>query len=247
MRPTLLGLVVLVGCASAAPTPLVDLTPWRPPPGQSCQAGGGDFALPTVLDSARAVAAIAALAPADGALLLSVATDSAGAVTRFRRIDATVPEPDAAALERALQPLVRGPDRRGRLLVETADGEAARIAVGPSQHCRPAYLNQDEVSRALTRAYLDHGRTGSAEVWMFVDTAGAVEKSQINSGSGDLLLDLAILSASKLTRFRPALLDRQPVPVWVAVTFTVQAGCDRAVPDSLLWQLPMDDPCRRRP
>lgn len=101
-------------------------------PRQTCSFTGGGFPLDAVLDSA------------DGAVLLSFSSDSTDATTRFRRIDATLPGPAAAAVEGAIEPFLRATEpeaRYGRLIVEVTGGVVSRMALGagplPSRHHRP--------------------------------------------------------------------------------------------------------------
>lgn len=178
--------------------------------------------------------------------------DSAGQRGRYRRIEASLPEPEAAALQAALEPLIRGAPgegRGGRLLIERAGGRVTRLAVGPSQACRPLVADAREAQRALEDLYHLHGREVSAEVLLHVDTAGRVDEGQVFRATGDPILDAGILGAGKRAVFHPARIDRVPVPVWVQMTFTVEVACPPG--DTVRWQLPPGDPCRnpraRRP
>lgn len=240
-----LGSWLLAGCAAAAALIPLELTPWTPPGGQTCNAFGGDFPVSAIVDSSAAVAAVDRVGGSDGGLLLSVATDSTGALSRFTRIETSLPEREADALGAALEPLVRSPDakpRSGRLLVEREDGRMARLAVGASEACRPAIANERVVQHALQQVWEEQRREGQIHAWLFVDTTGAVTESQIRRGTGDLAMDAAIIRAARTARFHPALRDRVPVPVWVALDFTVEVYCPPT--DTVRWQLPADDPCR---
>lgn len=243
MRIPIIALLV-TGCAAAAPA-LPELTPWQPPTGQSCGTYGGEFAAGEIVDSAAFADAFAAVGPADGGLLLRVRVDSAGEEEWFRRIETTLPPADADRIEGALAPLVRRPARgssSGRLHLQSEDGRMARLVAGPSQSCPPAIRNRWEVQAALRKVHQEQRQTGAAVVRLHVDTAGRVTDAHVHRGSGDVLLDAAILAAGRQANFHPALLDRMPVPVWAEITLTVEVACPQA--DTLLWRLPADDPCR---
>jgi TonB family protein len=241
-----LGAFLAAACGTAAARSPLELSPWDPPRAQACGAFGGDFPLSAIMDSAAAAAAAEPVIASDGGLLLSVGIDTTGARSRFRAIETTLPAQEADALASALEPLVRGrpgAGESGRMLVERTEGRI-RLAVGPSESCRPAIADPRETKRALEDVYRQHRREGSAHVRLHVDTAGLVDAGHIERGTGDPVLDAAILDAGRRARFHPALIDRQPVAVWVALDLVVEVACPPA--DSLRGGfVPHDDPCHR--
>jgi TonB family protein len=128
-------------------------------------------------------------------------------------------------------------------MVEVAEGRVTRLAAGGSRACRPALVNEWEIKRLLTGLARTHQRDASANIWMHVDTLGAVTDQRINRGAGTVLLDAALLRVATRARFHPAQLDRCPVEVWVAMDFSLEIACP-PMPDTARWRLPEDDPCR---
>jgi TonB family protein len=84
----------------------------------------------------------------------------------------------------------------------------------------PRVLNGDRIVEALRSQYppllADAGVTGTAEVFMFVDTTGAVQDVRINRSSGHMALDDAALKVAGLFRFDPARHQDQKVEAWVS-------------------------------
>lgn len=244
--PVLLGLAAvapaLAACAAAGP--VLELTPWEPPPGQKCESTEVWHGVAGVVDSTAVAAAVQRLRPADGALLLSVGSRPSreGAPPLAFRIETTLPEADAAALERALEPLYREVVGRSRLLIEVADGNAHRMAQGPSRACPPVVTNRWELARLLTGVARTFEKEASLSVYLQADTTGAVGSARINTGSGDPALDAAVLRAMRHARFHPAVLDTRPVAVWVALDATIVDSCPRG-PAGQEWSLPVTDPC----
>lgn len=249
MRNATFGLVLL-GCASAAGgAPLLQLSDFAPASGQACNISGGHFPLQVLVDSAAAVAAVDALRPGDGAVVLSVSTDSTGARARYRRIETTWEPSAAEAVQEALAPLIGGRSPRalrGRLLVQRA-GATTQLAVGASQFCRPALANRPDIQKGLIEVYRKHFREGTVNVWLFVDTTGAVTRAQIQRGTGDIAFDASVLEVGRRARMHPALDDRQPRPVWASLDLTVQLAQLCPGRDSLIFAPGSPDPCRSIP
>jgi TonB family protein len=225
LAPLMAAAVValLAGCAGVRPGPL-ELSAWEPPPGQSCAVGTDPAALTELMDSAALVAVVAGIGPPDGAVLASLHIDSAGNGSG-RVIEATWADPMAdrvaAAIVGALSDTVPGPVRfRSRLRV--GDGRVEELVVGPGEHCRPAAANPDQIRDQLNELYRVLGRTGSVNVWLHVDSTGVVDEVQVRRSSGDAFLDQALARVASSAAFHPALLDRRPVAVWVALDLTLQ-------------------------
>lgn len=92
----------------------------------------------------------------------------------------------------------------------------------------PAYINADEVLRALEREYppllRDAGIGGTVKVWFFIDENGVVQNQLVMETSGHEALDAAALRVAPVFRFTPALNREKAVPVWVALPITFRAN-----------------------
>mgnify|MGYP001821999590 CR=1 FL=1 len=93
---------------------------------------------------------------------------------------------------------------------------------------RPDITNRTEVARALETEYppllRDAGIGGTAQVWLFIDDQGVVQKAQINQSSGHQALDEAAVRVAEKIAFSAALKDDKAVPVWISlpITFSVR-------------------------
>jgi TonB family protein len=88
----------------------------------------------------------------------------------------------------------------------------------PVHRQRPELSNRPVLSKKLGEAYPpDPNVTGPLEalVWILVDVTGSVARRQMVDTTGNCWADLGILRALKAARFTPALLDEQPVRVWI--------------------------------
>lgn len=85
----------------------------------------------------------------------------------------------------------------------------------------PELLNRDQVAALLVRNYppllRDAGIGGSTLVWLFINEAGIVQKTQVKVSSGYTALDEAALSVANAMRFRAAMNRDKKVPVWVEI------------------------------
>ncbi len=89
---------------------------------------------------------------------------------------------------------------------------------------RPRILNADEVRQALTDHYppllRDAGIGGTAEVWVYVDADGTIQRTQINKTSGYDALDRAALQVVPTMRLSPALNRDEAVGAWLSIPVT---------------------------
>ncbi|MEX2048727.1 MAG: M56 family metallopeptidase [Gemmatimonadota bacterium] len=83
----------------------------------------------------------------------------------------------------------------------------------------PRILNVEEVQRALVAGYppllRNAGIGGTARVWFFIDTTGAVGNVLVEESSGHEALDQAALEVARTYRFEPARNRDAVVPVWI--------------------------------
>jgi TonB family protein len=93
---------------------------------------------------------------------------------------------------------------------------------------RPTLRNIEEVQAALESEYprelSEAGIGGRANVWLFIDTEGAVQSTRIQESSGYPALDQAALNVARVVRFTPAKNMDRTVPVWIAlpISFAVK-------------------------
>jgi TonB family protein len=112
-----------------------------------------------------------------------------------------------------------------------------RPPVGESPSDRPSFIpfdtpprlrNAEQVERFLLRFYprnlKDAGIGGRVELWLYVNAQGLVEKSQVESSSGNAALDEAARRVASEMRFAPAKNRDKVVAVWVhqPITFKVR-------------------------
>jgi|GEM_PF-447958 len=90
----------------------------------------------------------------------------------------------------------------------------------------PDLKNRDEVARALEREYppllRDAGIGGTVIMYLFIDEAGFVQNTRVNTSSGHTSLDEAAGRVGTIMRFSPAMNRDKKVPVWVSLPITFQ-------------------------
>lgn len=83
----------------------------------------------------------------------------------------------------------------------------------------PLLLNAKEIKQALLESYPTELReaaiSGSVVVWLYVDDSGSVAESLLHKRSDHEAFDAAALSIVRRMQFRPALMDEEPVAVWM--------------------------------
>ena len=206
---------------------LLRLTEWTPPAGQLCSvADSSGVAAPGALVDREAVrraleARDDTAGFATGGLLLHVWTDSAG--LDLWRVETTLDAERADALENAVR-AARAPDpprMMGRLLVTLEDGDV-RLRTGPVLMCPPLMINAGEVQQIFDRASRGGGARGRVVLHMYVGPDGDVADIRVEERSGDVYLDEISAAIASRALFYPALLDRAPIPIWVAIDFTAR-------------------------
>jgi TonB family protein len=92
---------------------------------------------------------------------------------------------------------------------------------------KPELTNSAEVQRLLIRHYppllRDAGIGGAPVIWVFVDTEGRVQRTQLSKTSGYPALDDAALAVAPHLRYSPALNRSQVVAVWIEVPVVFSA------------------------
>ncbi|MGK7313363.1 MAG: energy transducer TonB [Candidatus Longimicrobiales bacterium M2_2A_002] len=227
--------MLALAAACAASPELVELSEWRAPALQPCETREPEGDIHALVDSAALAHRIAGLGLADGSLLLSVLVDSA-AVQRLHRIETSLPPADAEQLEDLMTGAMEdgpGGPAHGRFLARVRDGGLVDLRLAAYQGCRPRLTNARVLRWRLDQVGQRIRKEGTAEIWMFVDTAGRVEKAMVEESAGEAL-DTAFVRVARTARFQPALIDRRPLSVWVAMKF--------ALADSTEWPRPDRQP-----
>jgi TonB family protein len=92
---------------------------------------------------------------------------------------------------------------------------------------RPELSNRAELQGEIGRVYppllRDAGIGGTAIVWLFVNEAGTVERSQLSRTSGYHALDDAALAVAAIAKFTPAKNRDRDVPVWIEIPIAFTA------------------------
>lgn len=83
----------------------------------------------------------------------------------------------------------------------------------------PLLLNGKEIRQTLMESYpaelREAGISGSVIVWVFVDDSGDVKEALLHKRSDHEAFDEAALTVVEAMKFRPALMDEEPVAVWI--------------------------------
>ncbi len=89
----------------------------------------------------------------------------------------------------------------------------------------PAPVNGDQIQAAMQQVADDgmdrqwEGRR--ALIWVRVGETGGVQDTRVSRSSGDSALDRALLAAVAVARFQPAILDDEPLAVWIEIPVRV--------------------------
>jgi TonB family protein len=144
-------------------------------------------------------------------------------------IQTTDASPEAIESLRRLRETFR--EQRAGERAEAVAQERAQEADGPTftpMTVRPQLQNPEEVRDAVDRNYppllRDAGISGVANVWLYIDEEGRVQRVQINRSSGYDALDQGALRAAAVMRFTPAYNRDVRVPVWVALDIQFLTG-----------------------
>jgi TonB family protein len=232
------GLVLAVACETPPPTGLADASSRPQEPDQALTAARSLPCEPLFYVDGE-VTDRAALAAVDPDVIEAVEIRTRGGASlrasevRFEGLDAEAAgQPDAACGVVFILTKNASPDaaERTRRIRETLSALEAQEP--PSRDpgdeptftpmtVRPRLTNAEDVRQALERHYppllRDAGIGGTAVVWFFIDTEGAIERLQIYHSSGHDALDQAALRVASAMEFTPAYLRDERVPVWIAL------------------------------
>ncbi|HZD03383.1 MAG TPA: energy transducer TonB, partial [Longimicrobiales bacterium] len=81
--------------------------------------------------------------------------------------------------------------------------------------------NSEDVNRLLHQVGKDVGIAGRVVLLLEVGEDGSVGDVRVRRSSGHMALDAAVVQVARSARFHPALVERQPLPVWLELPFTV--------------------------
>ena len=200
------------------------LTDWHAPGGQRCEVLEKPVPLPSAaFDTARLYERIAHLD--SGSVVLAWAPPDTAWRAEFGPrpdslaiIESTLPDTLAEAIRDTLLAMLNRPVNMPLLLrIDLLDHPVLRVA--PALVCRPAIIEGDEERyKRMLRALRSGPRR--AIVGLVVRPDGSVTEARLRTASGDPRFDATALEAVSLLRFSPGLLNRVPIPVFVA--FPVQ-------------------------
>lgn len=252
-----------LGCAGGGGgTGVPELHPWRPPDGRVCGPARDPGSPAALVDTAAVRALVRVLDLPDGGAVLSFRPDTAGVLESVVLTQSTLPDVKGRMLRDSIDALARrhprgvpavAPDSGivqhtgGRLLIRVADGDVTALTAGPSLLCRPVLIDQTGASVALEKVYERLRKTGTAALRWHIDAAGVPTMVEITEGTGDVELDRALLEVGWTLRFRPAIVDQEPRPLWIAFNLTVKERCPSRR-DSPAWRsVPRWSSCWDRP
>lgn len=248
---TAAGKPVHVDDLSSAQRSAALLSPGEVPEGRGCAISAAAPPTPERVldvDAYRAALDRALTGPPVGDAVLSVGSDSTGKLTRFRVVRASLPDSVAkllaTLLEEHLRPLVHDGHRAGwhlrMKIVPAAADDLVRVARPVS--CGPRLRNRYAVSQRIDDALARHpnvaklpDRQRTTQVWLRVGRDGRILESEVHRTSGRIEVDRIALDAVSVAVFDPALLDGEPVELWVNLPIIVRshgrgAGGDRSPP-----------------
>jgi TonB family protein len=219
-----------------------------PPPFANCGAVDAMFTpLDEILETGRLAAAAGALLERGAWVTLAAGWDSTGApdsvaVAQTNTSDSTAREA-ARVLRLHMKPALprfvvrREPGQPSRsvpaprhLLVRVDAGTPALVRAGPPEECPPELERRSGVGLELGRLLREASRETRAALprravmRLRVDAAGRVVERGFEERTGSPALDEIALAASRRMRFRPAYLNRTPVPVWVVVPLEMRVS-----------------------
>ena len=207
------------------------LSDWKPPKGQTCNIHvpkNGIQAVDEIVDSAGLHEAVARLwattqaGPGRALFTIPLGVDSTGV-----RKSPTVIEDDldielAAEVVAMVVNHLREPQTSGgRARLEVYGDSAPRFRAGATETCMPVMRNRSHIKLRLESYANSINETGSAFVYVFINTQGRVMNAELKTSSGVKVIDQIALAMAYEMQFLPALNDRLPVPVWVSLPVSI--------------------------
>lgn len=230
-----IGTLVVVGqvaCAPARTDPRsLFLAPWRPPAGQKCSVSKKPIpAADELFDTAALGRAVARFGSQGGSVVATLAfwpVDTAWHEEYGPRpdslviVETTLPDSLRGSIHAALLEALR---RRiaERLLIRIDLNEAARLRLAPAFECPAAVRRQADMRRYAAALQSIPAPPGRAVLQFLVRPDGSLTAFKVQIPSGDPDFDRAALSAVRLLRFTPALINRIPVPGLVRLPVEVR-------------------------
>jgi TonB family protein len=102
------------------------------------------------------------------------------------------------------------------LLLRIDFTDRPRLRVAPALVCRPAVLRGADLQRYETTLRSLSRGSHRATVGLVVRPDGSVTEARLRTSSGNSQFDASAVDAVSLLHFRPGLLNRVPIPVFVA-------------------------------
>ncbi|HET7274688.1 MAG TPA: TonB family protein [Longimicrobiaceae bacterium] len=191
---------------------------------------------PTVdllVDSAALVEAIGEMqGESSGYAISSVSTDSTGAIDDIWIVEESLGDTSSSQILAAITDAARTqtPGSSSTTLLRIDLGDQIRLRTGRSEECRPAMTNREAFAQALTARVAElartrnfvPGQTYTSLVWVYVNAEGDVEQIRLREGSRRAEFDRLAISFAPEWEFHPALMNRKPVAVWVAVPVSIR-------------------------
>lgn len=112
-----------------------------------------------------------------------------------------------------------------------SEGDAVQIGiVDRFEACAPEFQNRAALRDLLIQRAGDFEdrRSKTAVVMVFVEASGQVSEVRIHQSSTHLDMDLAAAEVARVARFRPAMNEGIPVPVWTRFPVTFEVGGGRS-------------------
>lgn len=149
--------------------------------------------------------------------------DSLAAAAMVYSQGATAPEREAAR-ETLVAHLVQVPPtgERWHLVISEESGVQLRMVRG-FESCAPRITNRLQITDAIRdvgrRVGIRDART--LVVMVYVNVDGGVDDLRVDQSTGDFRLDQELAEIARRVRFRPAMVEGLPVPVWTRFPISV--------------------------
>ena len=224
-------MMVIAGFALAGSLEAQDTGSRVPPTADStrrCEPSRDPRRLPAVdqvIDSAASTRALAAIVGRPIELLVSVVFGQSGGLAHvavlWRNTDVDTATAMGTVLIQAARPQNPRTPREDpwgvRVRIQTAS--AVAFSIERAEYCPPQYLPGQAFTTG--RVLLDAQeaseflRDGRAVARVLVGTDGLIQDVELVNSSGSAEFDRDFVEGARQSRYKPALIDGHPVPVWV--------------------------------